>query len=91
MERSLCHRRLLQGQARRRVAVIEAWQQAHEVLAVPGQAAAVRRTGQQPPTRGSTVALQMRAREGRREPWGCGRNWSGCHVPENDKRVTVRR
>lgn len=42
--RSLCQARLLQGQACWRVVVTGPWQQAHEVLAVPRQAASVCRT-----------------------------------------------
>lgn len=41
---SLCQVHLLQGQARRRVVVTGPRQEAHEVLAVPRQAAGMRRT-----------------------------------------------
>lgn len=78
---SLCQVCLLQGQACWRVAVNGAWQQAHEVLAVPRQAAGMSRTRQRPPTLGSTVALQIWASEGLGDLLGCGRTWSGCCVP----------
>ena len=68
---------LLQGQARWRAAVTGPWQQTHEVLAVPRQAAGVDRTGQQPPTLGSMVAWQIWASEGQGGPRGCGRKWNG--------------
>lgn len=56
------------------------------MLAVPGQAAGVRRPRRQwPPTLGSRVALQIWANEGRGAPRGCGRMWKG----RNGHRVPV--
>lgn len=79
--RSLRQVDLLQGQACRRVVVTGPRQKAHEVFAVPRQAACMSRTWQQPPTLGSMVAWQILASEGQGDPWGCGRKRHGCRVP----------
>lgn len=72
---------LLQGQARWRGAATGPRQEAHEVLAVPRQAARVGRTGRRPPTLGSMVARWILANGGGVDPWGCGRRRRGRRVP----------
>lgn len=81
VHRSLRQVHLLQRQACWRVVVTGPGQKAHEMFAVPRQAACMCRTRQQPPTLGSMVAWQILASEGQGDPWGCGRKRRGRRVP----------